>query len=393
MAQTKRTRILHLITQMPFGGAQDYMLLCVAGLDRSLYEIHIATAPDGNWLPRAREVADQVHYLPNMRRNLSPLNDLLTVRDIAQLLKSEPFDIVQTHSSKAGFLGRLAAKLAGVPIIIHTFHGFAFNDETFPKPIRQTYLTAERLSAHLCDHLVMVSRLNLEEAVQRGVAPRSKMSVIYNGIDLQQYADLPSKADARARLHLPADAQVVGTVGRLSACNAPMAFLTSAEILIHTHPKLHALVVGDGEMRAEVEARIGDQSRIHFLGYRDDVPAILAALDVFMFPNLWGGLGRSVTEALAAGVPVVAFPVNGTPELVEDRQTGLHAIVGDPVDMAAKTAEMLARPQYAEWLARHGRDRVHQLFCKEVMVAAHEQLYAELLSAKGIAPTGSMATD
>jgi glycosyltransferase involved in cell wall biosynthesis len=171
-------------------------------------------------------------------------------------------------------------------------------------------------------------------------------------------------------------------VGRLSACNGPLIFVAAAKMLLNRAPDLQVVVVGDGELRPQVEEAVGGDPRFHMLGFRSDVPEILPALDVFMFSNLWGGLGRSPTEALAAGVPIVAFPVNGVPELVIDGVTGLHARVGDAADLAAKAALLLDQPDLARRLGAAGRERVFERFGADRMVADLDALYRQLLAEK-----------
>ena len=308
------------------------------------------------------------------------------MRDIVRLLRQRRYHIVHTHSSKAGTLGRIAARLARTPIVVHTVHGFAFNDLTFSRLTRQMYLWLERFGARLSDQLVMVSELNRQEALAKRIVSAEKMTVIYSGIDLSRFANLPAKDVARRQLNIPDHHQVIGTVGRMATCNAPLLFIEAAHQLLAQFPDLTILMVGDDpKWRPRIEQAIGNESRIRLLGYRTDVPDILAALDVFMSSNMWGGLGRALTEALAANVPVAAFPVNGVPELVEDGVTGLHAQIGDSADLAAKTAQLLQHPAWAHQLATAGRERVWRTFGAEKMVTDLDQLYRRLLVDKGVA--------
>lgn len=378
----RRIRLLHLITELVIGGAQDNTLLTVEGLDPAVYEIDVAAAPGGGWVERARRAAARVHLLTHMRREIAPRHDLPALGEVYRLLRREHYDIVHTHSSKAGLIGRVAARLAGVPVVVHTVHGFPFNDLTYPRWLRAAYVWLERLGARCCDCLVMVAELNKEEALRRRIAPAEMMHVVYSGIDLRRFARLPHQRETRERLGLAPAGRVVGTVGRLSACNAPLTFVAAARALLERYPDLEVVIAGDGELRPQVEQAIANDPRIRLLGFRSDIPDILAALDVFLFPNLWGGLGRSVTEALAAGIPVVAFPVNGVPELVIDGVTGLHARVGDAADLAAKAALLLDQPELATRLAAAGRRRVFEHFSAERMVADLDALYRQLLAAK-----------
>lgn len=377
-------KVLHLITELVVGGAQDNTLLSVEKLDRARYEVHTAGAPGGGWVGRAEEVSDRLHFIPHMRREVAPRDDVRALAEIYRLLRREQYHIVHTHSSKAGIIGRVAGRLARVPVVVHTVHGFPFNDQTFPRWLRQTYLWLERLGARLSNQLVMVSELNRQEALQKGIAPWDRMAVVYSGLDLRRFGSILHSRAARERLGLAAGARVVGTVGRISACNAPLVMVEAAQLLLARYDDLQVLLIGDGELRQEVETAVGNEPRIHLLGFRFDIPQLLPALDVFMFPNLWGGLGRSVTEALAAGLPVVAFPVNGVPELVEDNVTGLHARVGDVRDLAEKTAFLLETPEVGTRLGQAGQQRVYEKFSASKMVADLDRLYETLLVQAGV---------
>ncbi|MCB0020500.1 MAG: glycosyltransferase family 4 protein, partial [Anaerolineales bacterium] len=359
MSATRRVRILHLITKLPYGGAQDNTLLSIAGLDRAVYDVDIASSPGGDWDERARAVARQRLSLHQLQHQMAPARDLLAIAELVRLLRRERYDILHTHSSKAGLLGRIAGRVARVPLVIHTVHGFPFNDQTFSPRVRQLYLWLERLGARLSDQLIMVAELNRQEALARGVGRAEQMTVIHSGIDLTRFSALPDQAEARRRLNLPTDAFVAGSIVRIAACNGPELLAETALTLVKRHPQLHFLIAGDGKLFPQLQSQLADQPRIHLLGYRDDVPDILAALDAFVSTNLWGGLGRSITEALAAGLPTVAFPVNGVPELIQPGKTGLHAPVGDAAALADQVSWILAHPAAARQLGEKGRALVY----------------------------------
>ena len=379
----RKIKILHLITKLPYGGAQDNTLLSIAGMDRAVYEVDIASSPGGAWDERARAVARRRLTIHHLQRQMAPAHDLLAVAEIVQLLRRERYDILHTHSSKAGLLGRIAGRIARVPLVIHTVHGFPFNDLTFSPRTRQLYLQLERLGARLSDQLIMVAELNRQEALARGVGRAEQMTVIHSGIDLTRFNALPSQADARRQLDLPPKAFIAGTVARIAACNGPDLLAEAALDLTNRHPNLHFLVAGDGKLFPQLQARLEGQPRIQLLGFRPDVPQILAALDAFVSTNLWGGLGRAITEALAAGLPTVAFPVNGVPELIQPGRTGLHAPIGDAARLADGVSWILANPAAARQLGENGRALVYGDFSAQRMVTDLDLLYRRLLAARG----------
>jgi glycosyltransferase involved in cell wall biosynthesis len=380
----RRVKVLHLITHFRLGGAQDNTFLTVEGLDRNRFEVHLAGAPGGAWEGRARDVADRLRPIPSMRRGIFPARNGMAFFEVANLLRKQRYDIVHTHSTNAGLLGRWAAKLVRVPIIVHTVHGFPFNDTTFPGPVRKVLLRLERFSARLCDRMVMVSQLNKEEAIEKSVSPADKMVVVHSGIDMAPFRKPVDVKAKKRELGIPRGRPVVGMVGRLSECNAPEVFVHAALEVVRDRSEVCFVVVGDGHLRAEIEDLAGGASQIKFLGYRSDVPEILPTFDIFAFPIRWGGLGRSLTEAMITGRPVVASAVNGVPEIVRNGETGLLVPPDDPEAVAKKVCYLLDNPDVAQGLGQNARELVVPEFSAERMVERVESLYEELLAEKGL---------
>ena len=383
MSSSNKVKLLHLITKLPYGGAQDNTLLSIEGIDKSVYSVDIASSPGGDWDERARQAANRRFEIENLERNMAPVRDLLAIRELIALLRRERYDILHTHSSKAGLLGRIAGRLAQVPLIIHTVHGFPFNDQTFSSTQQRLYLGLERLGARLSDQLIMVAELNKQEALRRRVGRAEQMSVIHSGIELTRFASLPDKTIVRQKLQLPQDAFIVGNVARVSACNGPSLLAATALKLVTQHEKLHVVIAGDGKLLPRLRELVGDTPRIHLLGYRNDVPELMQAFDAFISTNLWGGLGRSITEALASGLPTVAFPVNGVPELIQAGKTGLHAPIGDSGAMADRVSWIMQNPADARRLGESGRSLVYEQYSAQRMVRDLDSLYRRLLAAQG----------
>ena len=383
MPVPQKAKILHLITKLPYGGAQDNTLLSIEGMDKAAFAVDLASSPGGDWDQRARQAARRRFEIKHLRRDMAPVSDLLAIRELVHLLRRERYDLLHTHSSKAGLLGRIAGRIARVPIIVHTVHGFPFNDQTFSPRMQQVYLNLERFGAHLCDQLIMVAELNRQEALTRGVGREAQMVVIRSGLDLTRFTGLPDKMAVRAQLDLPADAFVVGNIARVAACNGPNQLAELASQLVKRHPNLYFLIAGDGKLLPQLRARVGAAPRIKLLGYREDVPALLSAMDVFVSTNLWGGLGRSITEALAAGLPTVAFPVNGVPELIQPGKTGLHAPVGNASAMADRVTWIMTNPQEAQRLGVAGQKLVYEHYSAQRMVTDLDRLYRHLLTTQG----------
>jgi len=381
----RRYKVLHLITHLDVGGAQDNTLLTVEGLHRSRFEVHVASAPGGQWESRARAVAERFFAIPSMKRGIYALSNARAFVEIVSLLRNQRYHVVHTHSTNAGILGRLAAKLAGAPITVHTVHGFPFDDLTFHSSIRAILVCLERFCAGLSDRLVMVSELNKLQALQIHIAPARKMVVIHSGIDMAPFQVAVDTRLTRYRLDLNPDWPVVGWVGRFCEQNAPEIFVSAALRVLRDRPKTYFVLAGDGRLRSQCETMKEDVTQIKLLGYRSDVPQLLPIFDVFVSTVRWAGLGRAVTEAMIAGRPVVATSVNGLPEIVHHGETGLLVPPDDPHAIARAICYLLDHPEVAERLGRNAEALVVPEFSADLMVQRITKLYEDLVAHKALA--------
>jgi glycosyltransferase involved in cell wall biosynthesis len=381
-----RVKVLHLITHLGVGGAQDNTLLTVKRLDRRKYEVHLASEPGGRWLERAYQYADQVYFVDHLRqgrREIQPASDLQALFETVGLIKQQRYDIVHTHSSKAGFIGRVAAWLAHTPVIIHTIHGFPFH--RYMSPFRRwLYILLERFASGLSNQLISVSELLKGEAIRLKIAPADKITIIYSGIEFSQFEGSVNVVAKRLELGLNPHLPVVGTVGRLSKQKAPQDFVKAAFEVLQRVPEVQFVMVGDGPLRQKVEKLIGGDSRIKILGYRQDVPQILQTFDIFVLSSWWEGLGRALTEAMIVGLPVVATRVNGVPELVIDGETGLLAPPQCPHLLAEKIVCLLQNPDAAKQFGQNARQKVASRFNADLMIERISNLYQQLLEAKKV---------
>ncbi len=378
-------RVLHVVSVPGVGGAQVY----VAGVARALagkgYRVAVACPDDPALVTAYAGVAD-VFPLPVARR-LSPWRDLRFLVALVRLLRRERFDVVQTSAAKASLFGRLAARLAGVPVVIFTAHGFPFHP-FMTAPLRWTLETLERVMSRACtDMVVSVSETDRRDAVARGIVPATRIRTIPNGI-----VPAPPSLDgaaARRRLGLALDQPVVGTVGRLARQKSPEDVVRVAAHVVREIPAAAFLLVGDGPLRAGLErlARdLGVARNVRFLGVRDDVDAILPALDVLLLTSLWEGMPLTILEAMAAGLPVVATRVNGVPEVVAHGATGLLAEPRDVPALAAHVLALLGARESAQAMGEAGRQRVGERFTFGRTVDALSDLYQELyaVNARGL---------
>lgn len=382
----KHVRVLHAITMLELGGAQRNTLDTVARLDRSRFEVALACADRGELLPEARQLSDiKLFPLAHLRREVRPLDDLRAFVELRRAIRAFAPGIVHTHSSKAGVLGRAAARVEGVPVVIHSIHGFGFGPHQ-PPPVRRAYLQAEKLVSRWTTAFVAVSRNNLEAGVRLGLFPRERARVIRSGIDLGAFRGAGGGAAVRAELGIPDNAPLVVQVSCFKPQKAPERFVEVAARLRERLPTAHFLLVGDGQLRSRLEslrAAAGLEGRLHLPGWRRDVPAVLAAAAVVTLTSVFEGLPRVLVEALAAGVPVVAMEVDGVSEVVRHGVNGYLVRAGDTESMARWVAQILVQPELREELSRRAGEGLAE-FDRDLMVAQQEELYMELACRRGL---------
>ena len=374
---SKKIKLLHVITHLPIGGAQDNTLYTVELLNKDKYDISLSCNLNGELVSRAKKVKHlKLYDVPNLRREVSIINDIRAFLYLYKLIKKENFTIIHTHSSKAGFLGRIAAMLNKTPIVIHTIHGFAFHDymNSFKKNI---FIYLEKLSAKWTHGLVTVSNLNKKKVVDLGIAPIEKLKNIYSGIDLTLFIN--EKNDQfRKELNLDSNHLLLGSVGRLSNQKDPITMIEAFCIVIKRFPSAHLTLVGDGELRDEILIKINQlqlNGRVHLTGNKNDPWKIYHSLDLFIMSSIYEGLGRSITEALSCGVPVVCTSVEGVPEIVRDNETGILVPPKDPGALATGIINSLNDMDNAKRMAEEGRKFVNENFDVNKMVDDIDSLY------------------
>jgi glycosyltransferase involved in cell wall biosynthesis len=372
-----RIKVLHVITRF-WAGAGGNTLLSALGTDPLRYDVWVAGAEGGPLWARARQAGLGTVELRRFREVLSPVDDLYVLWQLLRLLRRERFTVVHTHSAKGGFLGRLAAWLTRVPLVVHTYHGFSYHD-FMPARRRRLYLALERLGRPLADAFLAVSPRVASEAVAMRLAPPGSVTVVPSGVELEH---LPERPDPRLRqeLGVPAGVRLIGTVGRLDLQKAPLDFVRMAARVAAARPAVRFVMVGDGpladEVRAEAE-RLGVE--VELVGFRADAPVLATAFDVFVISSLYEGLGRALTEALGSGRPVVATAVNGVPDLVVPGATGLLAPAGNPEALAENVTWLLDHPDEGRRMGAQGRALVHSLFDPALMCELIDRTYRHLL--------------
>lgn len=379
--------VLHVITRLIVGGAQENTMLTAALLDPARYAAHILSGPqtgsEGSLIEQVRARGIPLTIEPMLVRQINPLKDLLALTRLTRFIKRGRYTIVHTHSSKAGVLGRWAAYLAGAPIILHTVHGWAHHDRQHPLA-RRFYILLEQITAPITHKLIVVSPLNIEKGLAGGIGAPEKYITIRSGIEMDRFRQpTRSRETVRAKLDIPQNAPVVGTVTRLSPQKAPLDFVASAAQVLERLPNVHFVIVGDGPLRAEVETEIVAHNlakRIRLTGLRRDVPDLMHSFDIFALTSLWEGLPRVLPQAMAAGLPIVATAVDGNAEAVTDGVNGLLTPPGNPQAMAAALLRLLDDPSLRRRMGEAGRTRADQFSARKMVndiAALYETLLAE----------------
>jgi len=382
----RAVRVLHVITRLDRGGSAENTLLTVARMDSGRFHTTLAFgATRGERSPTealARERDVCFVEIPHLVRPIRPLRDGLALWSLWRLVRRGGFDIVHTHTSKAGILGRVAAWLARVPIIVHTPHGHVFYGYHGPAMSR-VFIWLERWAARLTDRIIALTAADAEDHVRLGVAGAEHFAVIHSGVDFSSSGRIPtSREEIRAELGLEAGVLVIGTLGRLTAIKGHTDLLRAFVEVRRQLGDARLVVVGDGEERGALTGlseELGLGEHVRFAGWHDDVFGALSALDIFAFPSLNEGMGKALVEAMYMGLPCVATRVGGIPEIIEDEENGLLVPPQRPDLLAASLLRVADDPDLASRLGSAAARRA-RAYSVERMIEDIEALYEELLN-------------
>ncbi len=388
----RRVRVLHVITRLERGGSTDNTLLTAAMADRQRYEVHVAAGPRPGAPSPLEQRAQQAEIrwidVPDLCRAIRPLRDLRALLQLLRIVRNGRYDVVHTHTSKAGLLGRLAAWFGRVPCVIHTPHGHVFYGYYGPI-ISRFFVLLERLAARLCSRIVTLTERGARDHVEYGVAGPDKFAVVHSGIAFPEQSSWHQERDRlRAEWGIAAEATVIGTLGRLTAIKGQADLIVAFAELTEGGTDRWLLLVGDGEERAALEelaTRCGVGDRLVWAGWRDDVYAALAAMDIFALPSINEGMGKALVEAMFVGLPCVATRVGGIPEIIRDGEEGMLVDPSSPLQLAAALGNLLADAELRTRCAAAARRRA-VAYSAEAMVRSIERLYEEVLREKAWQP-------
>jgi glycosyltransferase involved in cell wall biosynthesis len=380
-------KILHLITRLILGGAQENTVLTCEGLARRGHQVTLAFGPiygpEGSLLQRAQAGGYELVELPAMVRQIAPLTDYRCYQQCRQLIRRIKPDVVHTHSSKAGIVGRAAAWAENVPVVVHTIHGLPFHPYQ-SWPINRLYIALERWAAHRCHHIVTVAQAMTRQALAAGVGTPGQYSTIYSGMEVAPFLDDPTdRAAIRRELALPLDATVIGTVARLAELKGHDDLIDALGPRLRSDPRLMLLWVGDGWWRPRLEQRLRDENLtkqvvITGLVPPSRIPAMMRAMDVLVHPSYREGLARALPQALLSGVPVVSYDCDGAGEVCIETggvRTGKLVPTGNRAALAEAVNWMIDHPEQRAAMAAAGRQLCRSRFDAQLMVDQLESLY------------------
>ncbi len=376
----KKLKILYLVTLSELGGAQRYILDLATNLGGQ-FEITVAAGGNGKLFEQLKKNQISAVRLKNLTREINLGQDLPALFEIYQLIKKVKPDILHLNSSKAGALGAIAGKLAGVKKIIYTVHGFVFN-EPMPGWKKNLYTWIEKISAKLKTTLICVSEFDRQQGLSHKIALAEKLVTIHNGIGIDSLK-LLSKEEAKNKLitnyQLPiTNYPTIGTIANFYPTKGLQYFIQAAKQIIQHHPDAQFIVIGDGKLRPALEAEIKKfrlEKNFQLLGAIDNAAKLLPAFDVYVCSSIKEGLPYSILEAMAAGVPIVAVAVGGIPEMIND-QSGVLVDSKNADNLAAAILKLLENKKMAKDLAETAYKKVCSEFLLEKMVEKTIKIYS-----------------
>lgn len=393
-------RVTHIITRLIVGGAQENTVATVLGLrNRSGLHLDLIAGPttgsEGSLELALASYPGVLTVLPHLVRPVHPWKDAWALVELIQLLRARQPHLVHTHSGKAGVLGRLAARRARVPIVVHTVHGPSFGP--FQGPLANAvFCAAEKLAARYTTHFVVVAEALRQRYLQAGVGRPEQFSCIRSGFALEPFLAARNDLALRARWGLGPEHFVVGKIARLFKLKGHDDLLAAAVVVLQQQPQVRFLLVGDGPGRPRLQQKVrqlGLQGRVVFTGLvkPEQIPKLIGLMDAVVHLSRREGLPRALAQALAAGRPVVAYDCDGAGEVCLNQQTGFLLEPGDVAGLAQRLVQLAGDPDLCRRLGQRGQELVRQQFSLDRMLAELERLYWRLAQQQGLSPAPPVA--
>ena len=392
----KKTRVIHIITRLDKGGSAETTLQVASLLNREKYDIFLVhgLSLESNMgvmeqealirdLSQAEKKGVRVFAIPSLVRRLSLRNDLLAFVSIYRLIKRIKPHTVHTHTSKAGVLGRFAAYLAGVPIIIHTPHGHVFHSY-YGYIVTKMIVFVERIMSLMTDKITALTDKERDEHLERGIASIEKYVIVHSGVMLQHIMNKDIDVETgKKKLGIPQNSNVIGTVGRLVPVKGHKYLVSAAKRVTKEFENTVFVFVGDGYLESILERQaesLGIRKNTIFAGWRSDVIDVLSLFDIFVLPSLNEGMGKVLIEGMALGKPIVASSVGGIIDLVKNDDNGILVPPRDSDALGDAILKLIRNRNMAQELGRNGKAKVYPEYDTTVMIRQIEGLYENLLN-------------
>ncbi|MEG6513896.1 glycosyltransferase family 4 protein [Desulforamulus ruminis] len=392
MTPLSKIKVLHVVRPAA-GGMKNHLLDLVRLTDHTRFDVTVACPQDSLLWAELAALGIKTTPIP-LVGELSPLKDYAAVKSLVKYLHSSGTVILHAHSSKGALVGRLAAAIVKTPVVVFTAHNSIFYEQ-WPRWKKNLFAMVERFLARLTDRIITVSDALKQELMEQESLPARQLTTIYNGIETDKFNLKLDTLTVRQSLSIPELGPVIGTIARLAPQKGVSYFLKAASLL--KDYQVNFLVVGDGPLREELEqeaAELGLKNRVTFAGRRENIPEILATLDIFVLPSVTEGLPLTILEAMAAGKPVVATRVGGIPEAIVEGKTGLVVPPRDPEALAIALAGLLGERERMLRMGNCGRKHVTEKFTVQAMVNKTMELYQQLMGEKKLGiPSNPISTE
>ncbi len=370
--------IVQVINTASIGGGMRHLYALLEHLPRDRFHLSLVAENGGYLTDRITAAGIPVHAVPMMRSRF----DLTAAWRIARAARQEQADLLHLHGTRAGFFGALAKHLSGIPRTVYTIHGFSFHKDVSASR-RAFYLAIERFCSRAHSRMISVSGTDRDEAIRLGVCRPDQITTIFNGIDFAQFDPARVNGFLRHQFNIPLQDPVVGTVARLVPQKGVEYFLEMAYLVAERQPAVRFVIIGEGELERPLRQqaqRLGLGDRVLFLGPQTRMPECYAGLDVFVLSSLWEGHPLSLIESLAMERPTVASLTSGSPEIIDDGETGFLIEPKNAARMADRVCWLLEHREQAQGMAREGRRRCLARFSEKTMVERTLNIYEELLA-------------
>lgn len=378
-----KIKVVQVITRMDWGGAPDIVRILCALLSPDKFDVWLIigetkhpSAKTADFLEKFRE---KTIVIPQLKRDIEPLNDFLTFVKLCHIFQFHKFDVVHTHTAKAGFLGRIAAKLSGVKSVFHTPHGNNFYGYFSPLASKIVVLL-EKFADNFTDTTIVLTELEKKELMKYGVSRNEKITAVKSGLEFDTYQKMQVDVlKKKKELGIEDGSQnIVAMIGRLEPVKGPEYFIEAAKLVSEKYPQVKFLMVGDGSLREKLEVQLRQlkvYDKFIFLGWREDIPEILSVIDILVVPSLNEAVGRILLEAGYYGVPVIASCVGGIPEVVKDGVTGILVPSGNGAVLTQGLLSLLNDKAKRASMGKVAREWVRVNFSAEIMVRQISELY------------------